>query len=162
MSSATEANLASGLLDKCIWSPTVGIMFCFSISQPAIVHAISGHMLAVGLPFAPEPLQHGLMEEYSCRTPEKRYSGLSAWTAGDIFGLPGSDRLKKARAGHHDALETLLPRSPIIGDILRCARCPVVFKTMKSASSVKSQNNVWQKWKVFCSDVNCCNLLLKF
>eukprot|EP00667_Euglena_gracilis_P001992 EG_transcript_1992 len=62
---------------------------------------------------------HGLMEEYSCRTPEKRYSGLSAWTAGDIFGLPGSDRLKKARAGHHDALETLLPRSPIIGDILR-------------------------------------------
>eukprot|EP00668_Euglena_longa_P007328 GGOE01008766.1.p1 GENE.GGOE01008766.1~~GGOE01008766.1.p1 ORF type:complete len:925 (-),score=97.32 GGOE01008766.1:1113-3518(-) len=64
-------------------------------------------------------VMHNLAEEYSCHTPEKRNSGLTAWTAGNIFGLPASDRSKRPRIGHHDALEALLPRSPIIGDILR-------------------------------------------
>jgi hypothetical protein len=65
-------------------------------------------------------------EEYHCRTPMKKNSGLSTWTADDLLHLTSAsylttpERVQRQRAGH-EAMDNLLPRSPIIGDILRSA-----------------------------------------
>lgn len=60
-------------------------------------------------------------EEYHrCHTPMKQSSSLSAWTAGDCLAPATPERPHHPRLrGGYDTLDTLLPRSPIIGDIMR-------------------------------------------